>query len=190
MDCATNWTEKQMHPLDGLTKLKKHLKGSPDESANAAVAILIRPVDDDLEVFLVKRAEVEGDPWSGDMAFPGGKKAAQDNGMVNTVVREVMEETSIDLRGHEPLGFFEPLFSWVRNTFSVQPTLYLFEGDPPIRLNYELTKYMWTPIKDLRKLKSRAIVKGFDSPIYRIGDDVVWGLTCRMLDRLIQIFDD
>jgi 8-oxo-dGTP pyrophosphatase MutT (NUDIX family) len=179
-----------MHPREGLTRLTKHLKASPDESANAAVAILIRPVDEGLEVFLVKRAEVEGDPWSGDMAFPGGKKAAQDNGVVDTAVREVMEETSIDLKTLKPLGYMEPLTSWVRQTFSVQPIVYLFEGDPPIRLNYELTKYMWTPINDLRKCKSQAVVKGFDSPIYRIGDDVVWGLTCRMLDRLMEIFDN
>jgi hypothetical protein len=49
---------------------------------------------------------------------------------------------------------------------------------------------MWTPIGELRKLRSRGTVKGFDSPIYMIGDDVVWGLTCRMLDILIEIFGD
>ena len=179
-----------LRPRDQLTRLTGSLLKNPDENANAAVAILIRPTDDDLEVFIVKRAEVDGDPWSGDMAFPGGKKAAQDNGLVDTAVREVREETGIDLRSLKPLGYMEPLTSWVRHTFSVQPIVYLFECDPPIRLNYELTKYMWTPIDDLRRLKSRAVVKGFDSPIYRIGDEVVWGLTCRMLDRLIEIFND
>jgi 8-oxo-dGTP pyrophosphatase MutT (NUDIX family) len=179
-------TENRLNPLKDLDSFKRCLKENPDENTNAAVAILMRAVDDDLEVFLVKRAEVEGDPWSGDMAFPGGKKTAQDNGVVDTAVREVMEETGINLRGLEPLGYLEPLFSWVRNTFSVQPILYLFEGDPPITLNYELTKYMWTPMNDLREYKSRAVVKGFDSPIYRIGDDVVWGLTYRMLERLME----
>jgi 8-oxo-dGTP pyrophosphatase MutT (NUDIX family) len=179
-----------LHLRDKLSRLTGSLLERPDENANAAVAILVRPVEDDLEVFIVKRAEVDGDPWSGDMAFPGGKKAAQDRGVVDTAVREVMEETGIDLKPLNPLGYMEPLNSWVRQAFSVQPIVYLFEGNPPIRLNYELTKYMWTPIDDLRKLKSRAVVKGFDSPVYRIGDDVVWGLTCRMLDRLIEIFDD
>lgn len=182
--------ENRLRPMKDMNRLKRRLKESPDENADAAVAILMRPADDDVEVFLVKRAEADGDPWSGDMAFPGGKKAAQDGGLMDTAVREVMEETGIDLKPLKPLGYMEPLNSWVRQTFMVQPIIYLLEGDSPIRLNYELTKYMWTPIKDLRKLKSRAIVKGFDSPIYRIGDDVVWGLTCRMLDRLLQIFDD
>jgi len=179
-----------LHLRDRLSRLTGSLRGNPDEDADAAVAILIRPAGDDLEVFIVKRAEVDGDPWSGDMAFPGGKKAAQDEGVLDAAVREVMEETGIDLKPLKPLGYMEPLTSWVRQTFKVQPIVYLFEGDPPIRLNYELTKYMWTPIDELRKLKSRATVKGFNSPIYRIGDDVVWGLTCRMLDRLIEIIGD
>ena len=179
-----------MHPEDQLNKLTERLLKSPDENADAAVAILIRLAADELEVFIVKRAEVDSDPWSGDMAFPGGKKAAQDKGVLDAAVREVMEETGIDLKPLKPLGYMEPLTSWVRRTFKVQPVVYLFEGDPPITLNYELTKYMWTPIGELGKLRSRATVKGFDSPVYMIGDDVVWGLTCRMLDMLIEIFGD
>ena len=179
-----------MHLKDRLSRLTGSLRKTPDEDADAAVAILIRPAGEDLEVFIVKRAEVDGDPWSGDMAFPGGKKAAQDEGMLDSAVREVMEETGIDLKPLKPLGYMEPLTSWVRRTFKVQPVVYLFEGEPPIRLNYELTKYMWTPIDELKKMKSRDTVKGFDSSVYRIGDDVVWGLTCRMLDRLIEIFGD
>ncbi len=179
-------TENRLHPMKELEALKRRLKERPDENANAAVAILMRPVDDDLEVFLVKRAEVEGDPWSGDMAFPGGKRGSQDMSLVDTAVREIMEETGIDLREHEPLGYLEPLFSWVRTTFSVQPILYLFEENPAITLNYELTEYTWTPLKELEKTRSQAVVKGWDSPVFNMGEDVVWGLTYRMLESLIE----
>ena len=183
-------TDNRLHPIKDLDRLKRRLKESPDENAYAAVAILMRPVDDDLEVFLVKRAEVDGDPWSGDIAFPGGKRGSQDMSLVDTAVREVMEETSIDLRGLEPLGYLEPLFSWVRNTFSVQPILYLFEENPTIRLNYELTKYTWTRVKELEKTRSQAVVKGWDSPVFKVGEDVVWGLTYRMLERLIEVLGE
>lgn len=182
--------EKQMHPRDGLTKLAGRLKRAPDERADAAVAILIRPSPDDLEVLLVKRTEVEGDPWSGDMAFPGGKRCSQDRSIVDTAVREVMEETGIDLKALEPLGYLESLFSWVRNTFSVQPVLYLFEDNPTITLNYELTKYTWTLMKELEKTRSQAVVKGWDSPVFRVGEDVVWGLTYRMLERLMEMLGE
>jgi len=171
---------------DQLTRLTGSLLKSPDENANAAVAILIRPTDDDLEVFLVKRAEVDGDPWSGDMAFPGGKRGSNDASLLDTAVREVLEETSIDLSGHKPLGYLEPLFSWVRETFSVQPILYLYKGDPAITLNYELTKYAWTPVKELEKTRSQAVVKGWDSPVLKVGEDVVWGLTYRMLAEILE----
>ncbi len=175
-----------MCPRDQLTRLTGSLLKSPDENANAAVAILIRPTDDDLEVFLVKRAEVDGDPWSGDMAFPGGKRGSNDASLLDTAVREVLEETSIDLSGHKPLGYLEPLFSWVRETFSVQPIIYLYEGKPAITLNYELTMCAWTPVKELEKTRSQAVVKGWDSPVFKVGEDVVWGLTYRMLEELLE----
>ena len=179
-----------MHPRGRLRRLAGRLLDSPDEDAHAAVAILLRPDPRDLEIFLVKRAEVPGDPWSGDMAFPGGKRHSQDRSLGDTAIRETMEETGIQLEELEPLGYMEPLQSWVRNTFVVQPVVYLYEGDPPIRLNYELTRYMWVPLETLRGSKEHAVVKGFDSPIFRVGEEVVWGLTYRMLEKLLEMLGE
>ncbi|MFH0849987.1 MAG: NUDIX domain-containing protein, partial [Candidatus Bathyarchaeota archaeon] len=128
-----------MRPTESLEKLAAGLRVGPDEEAHAAVAILVKPNDDDLELFLVKRAEATGDPWSGDRAFPGGKKMPEDRGLVDTVAREVLEETGIDLWGVGTLGYMEPLFSSVRKTFRVQPIVYSFQEKPEIHLNYELT---------------------------------------------------
>ena len=88
----------RLTPQTPLEKLTGKLKPQPWGNAQAAVAILVKPKKDDLEFFLVKRAEVDDDPWSGDMAFPGGKKNLQDETLIDTAVREVLEETSIDLR--------------------------------------------------------------------------------------------
>ena len=63
-----------MHPREAIQKLTEKLR-TPNEEAYAGVAIMLKPEDEDIELFLVKRAEVSGDPWSGDMAFPGGKKS-------------------------------------------------------------------------------------------------------------------
>lgn len=173
-----------------MRRLASRLRESPDEKADAAVAILIRPDSADVEFFLVKRAEVLSDPWSGDMAFPGGKRCPQDGGLGETAVREVLEETGIDLHGEKPLGYMEPLFSWVRRTFSVQPVVYLYDGDPQVTLNYELTKSMWVPMGELRRSRAQAVVKGFDSSIFKVGGEVVWGLTYRMLETLLELMDE
>ena len=179
-----------MRPTESLEKLAAGLRVGPDEEAHAAVAILVKPNDDDLELLLVKRAEATGDPWSGDMAFPGGKKMPEDRGLVDTVAREVLEETGIDLRSAGTLGYMEPLFSSVRKTFRVQPIVYSFQEKPEIHLNYELTRYMWAPLNALRKSRCQTVVKGWEGPVFRIDGEVVWGLTYRMLEKILEMLED
>ncbi len=178
-----------MRPQDSFSRLAGRLRPSPDESAHAAVAILVRPTADDLEFFLVKRAEVPGDPWSGDMAFPGGKKTPGDRSLLDTVAREVREETGIDLNEASAAGFMEPLFSSVRRTLCVQPIIYRLDEAPEVHLNYELTKYMWVPLTALRGSRAQATVKGWEGPVFRVGCDVVWGLTYRMLEKILELLD-
>jgi 8-oxo-dGTP diphosphatase len=178
-----------LRPLDSFSRLAGRLRPSPDESAQAAVAILVRPTPDDLEFFLVKRAEVPSDPWSGDMAFPGGKKTPGDRSLLDTTVREVREETGIDLNRSHAAGFMEPLLSSVRRTLHVQPVIYRLDEVPEVHLNYELTKYMWVPLTALRGSRSQAVVKGRDEPVFRVGCDVVWGLTYRMLEKIFELLD-
>lgn len=179
-----------MRPVECLEKLALRLRAGPDEEAQAAVAILIRPDEDDLEILLVKRAEVTGDPWSGDMAFPGGKKVPEDKGLVSTVAREVLEETGVDLRRAAAFGFMEPVFSSVRTNLKVQPIVYSFQEKPDVHLNYELTKYMWAPLSTLRESRRHTIVKGYESPVFMVDGEIVWGLTYRMLDTMMGMVED
>ena len=67
----------RLTPQTPLEKLTGKLKPQPWGNAQAAVAILVKPKKDDLEFFLVKRAEVDDDPWSGDMAFPEARKTSK-----------------------------------------------------------------------------------------------------------------
>ena len=178
-----------MRAQDKLSSLRGKLLDGPDEGSHAAVAILLRERDDDLEFFLVKRAEVEGDPWSGDMAFPGGKRGGDDRNLVETASREVLEETSIDLRERSKLGYMKPIYSSVRTSMKVQPIVYVFDEEPDVTLNYELTRYMWAPMKELVQSRTKEDVKGWNSDIYKYDGEVVWGLTFRMLEQLIELLE-
>jgi 8-oxo-dGTP pyrophosphatase MutT (NUDIX family) len=150
---------------------------------------MVKPKKNDIEFFLVKRAEVDDDPWSGDMAFPGGKKNLQDQTVVDTAVREVLEETSIDLTEKNVIGFMEPVYSAVRKTLAVQPVVYLFDDYPPVELNYELTKYIWASISEIRSGKTQAAVKGWEGPVYQVQGETVWGLTFRMLEKILKLLE-
>ncbi len=178
-----------MRANEKLSSLRGKLLEGPDEDSHAAVAILLRERNDDLEFFLVKRAEVEGDPWSGDMAFPGGKRGDEDRDLVETASREVLEETAIDLREKSKLGYMKPIFSSVRTNMKVQPIVYVYDEEPQVSLNYELTRYLWAPMSELVKSRTKQDVKGWNSDVYKYDGEVVWGLTFRMLEQLIEIIE-
>ncbi|MBU7027997.1 MAG: hypothetical protein HXS48_13765, partial [Theionarchaea archaeon] len=70
MDCGT------------IKKLSRVLKPVTEEqNATAAVVILLTLVDDDIRILFVKRVENPRDPWSGQMALPGGKREAEDKSL-------------------------------------------------------------------------------------------------------------
>ncbi|KAI9486660.1 MAG: hypothetical protein EXX96DRAFT_549974 [Benjaminiella poitrasii] len=61
------------------------------------------------EMLFIERAVREGDNWSGQIAFPGGKNEASDKTDLDTVVRECKEEIGVhlDTRDFIPLGILE-----------------------------------------------------------------------------------
>ena len=175
-------------PLPGsVEKIRLKLRPSGGEDAAAAVAIFFREREGQPELLLVKRAEVPGDPWSGDMAFPGGKRGPGDGCIMDTVLREVLEETNIDLQRGGYLGAMETVYSKVRPGMGVSPLVFLQVEEPEIRINEELTSYHWATLEGIRATRGQAKVKKRETPVFRVDDQVVWGLTYRIIERLLEL---
>ena len=85
-------------------------RADPTDRMEAAVAIVFAPgARGALELLFIKRASVDGDPWSGQMAFPGGRRDPGDDDLFATSVRETLEETGIDLPRDALLGELDDL---------------------------------------------------------------------------------
>src|SRR4051812_23466320 len=67
------------------------------EGRRAAVAIILREHEGGLEALFIRRADHPLDPWSGQMAFPGGRQDPEDADLLATALRETVEEVGIDL---------------------------------------------------------------------------------------------
>jgi 8-oxo-dGTP pyrophosphatase MutT (NUDIX family) len=172
--------------IERLSKMLKPI--SEGEDADAAVALLLKPADQALQVLFVKRVESSDDPWSGQMAFPGGKRDAKDQTLKQTVVRETLEETNIDLLNHcRFLGVMANFRSTQRPDMKILPFVFLLERDPSIRLNEELEGFVWISLEELIHSRSIAKFSFGEVPAYAVRGIVIWGLTYRILEKFVRL---
>src|SRR4051812_3842337 len=62
--------------------------GSAPAIRRAAVAAILRDAAEGPEILFIRRAEHPQDPWSGHMAFPGGREEPGDADLLETAIRE------------------------------------------------------------------------------------------------------
>ena len=153
--------------------------------ADAAVAVILKPRDGGLEVLLVRRAVNPSDPWSGDIAFPGGHRRGGEP-LIETAVREAWEEIGVDLNRCEALGTLNISTSSRDPELRVLPFVYLCRCELKIRLNEELSSHFWIPLETLRSSRGYAYMEGVKTPAFLLEEGVVWGLTYRILEDLLK----
>ena len=165
----------------------------------AAVAVVVRATPG-LEVLLIKRARSERDPWSGHMALPGGRRDPGDDSLRTTAVRETLEETGVDLaRSGVPLGRLDELRpgSVRLPKLTVAPFVWGVPAHAQARVaSPEVEAVHWVALDTLRHPETHADVDiplpgGVRTfPCYRVVDEIVWGLTYRILRQFLERFPD
>ena len=159
----------------------------------AAVAFILRiDLGRGDEFLLIKRAERAGDPWSGQVAFPGGRVEPDDASFEATATRETREEVGFDLSADaEFLGYMVPFVPRNRR-IQVVPTVFRLTSAVEVLPSQEVSSYRWIPVAELLSRKNRAeyATEGGSPatvPSFEFGDYVVWGLTERILTGLLEI---
>ena len=122
-------------------------------TGHAAVAVIVREVDGVPEVLFIERAKREGDPWSGHMAFPGGRLDPADEDARNAAERETLEEVGVSLAGAEALGRLDDLRGHPAAAQSGAAVISAFVyhvADPgPLKPNREVEQAFWFPLASL-----------------------------------------
>ena len=180
----------ESYNVDKLRKVVKDNRPLPDnEHLWAAVAVIYNPC---LNAFLIgKRTENPNDPWSGDAAFPGGRfKPSKDKDLVDTAIREAREEVGLDLtKVAELLGVLEPFTPSNAPNINVVPVVFLLRDcNPQLVINRaELSKVFWLNVDDVANyVRLNVNIKGMLRPAIIMGDVVIWGMTYRILRRLLR----
>jgi 8-oxo-dGTP pyrophosphatase MutT (NUDIX family) len=161
----------------------------------AAVSLVLVDGPAGAEILMIKRAERAGDPWSGQIAFPGGRQDPEDRDLLATAVRETREETGVDLAAAERLGVLDDLVP-VTVTLPpviVRPFVFAVPRRPAVTTNVEVQRAFWVALARLSEpaVQSRLTITLRDGmrtlPAYRLGEDIVWGMTERILTPFVHM---
>jgi 8-oxo-dGTP pyrophosphatase MutT (NUDIX family) len=165
----------------------------------AAVVLIFRLGENDvLELLFIKRAEYEGDPWSGQIAFPGGRVETGDASLAETAIRETREETGIDLaREGMMVGRLDDLRPRTVRlpAIMVRPFVALLDRSEPLVLSSEVALSFWLPFAELARTESwregtvRAGGAQINTRVFRHQGHVIWGMTERILAQLLTLLD-
>lgn len=174
-----------------LARLPAKADHAPAEIRHAAVAMVFAGDPEAPELCFIRRAEREGDPWSGQMAFPGGKADPEDAGLREAAERETMEEVGLRLRDSHYLAALahSPVRSGgVETGMRLFPFVYyLGEERPPLTPNGEVAEAFWVPLSHILDLRNNV-----EMPLRRNGELLkfpsvryrgrhIWGVTYRVL---------
>lgn len=182
-------------------------KPPPEESdhkgALAAVAVVLRARDEHAEVLMIQRAEHPQDPWSGHVAFPGGRKDEGDRDVRETAERETREEVGLDLAAHATLLWRMPDVHAIargrRTGLLIAPHVYelsreqVHRGDSLVFDPSEVAAAMWVSLATLADERNHDTMnyvhegKTVVLPCVRLeGGRVLWGLTLQMTSALFD----
>jgi 8-oxo-dGTP pyrophosphatase MutT (NUDIX family) len=162
----------------------------------AAVAVILHDGDDGLEALFIHRAVRVGDTWSGQIAFPGGRREPADPDLLTTAIRETLEEIGVDLSNAERLGVLDDLYprTPVLPPVVVRPFVFALTAQPTIVISPEVQAAFWVPFQALQAPGVRGTITvdhpGIPRhvlPAYTIGKHTIWGMSERILTPLISL---
>jgi 8-oxo-dGTP pyrophosphatase MutT (NUDIX family) len=163
-----------------------------EERAGAAVATIFRPGAGSPEVLLIERARRDGDPWSGHIAFPGGKRDPGDASLLATALRETTEEVGLVLPPSSLVTRFDDFFARTHGT-QVAQFVFALEGQgAKLTPNAEVAAVLWTPLSVLVAPENATTFpfehdgRSTELPCIHIGQHRLWGMTYRMLQALLE----
>ena len=155
----------------------------------AAVAILHARAPEE-SVLLMRRADREGDPWSGHWSFPGGRRDAVDSDLLHTALRELEEECGVRL-SREHLETELPrryALRWSGAPVPVTPFIFRLEnGLAAAPDEFEAVQTLWAPLSLLRDPRSHLMMPipglppGERRPAVPLPGAPLWGFTYRLV---------
>ena len=167
--------------------------GDPPRTAKGAVAMILRGTRGPVDVLLIERAEREGDPWSGQIAFPGGRRERTDQTLLDTARRETTEEIGLSLaRDAKLLGWLPWRAPANRVDWIVVPYVFTLRRSAQPKPTPEVARAFWARLDTLPEGLHKAVLEfpdgDLEAPAFDVGGGKpLWGFTFRVLCDLFDL---
>ena len=158
-------------------------------------AVLVALTDEERPRVILGRRAMHLPLHPGEIAFPGGKREAEDPSPWSTARRESLEEVGLVAGLIKPLGELPPLIT--RTGFEVHPCV----ARVPVELELvvdpgEFDSVFMSPLEtyaDPALFRLEEMSDGTRTrkvPHYQVGEDNVWGVTAAILAQLSNVAYD
>lgn len=171
-----------------------------EATGRASVVLILHPGPDDVKLLLIRRAQRDGDPWSGHMGLPGGHRQEGDADDLRTALRETEEEIGLNLaQTGEFLGALDDIRVSARGhtlDLVLTPFVYQVGASPKLVAGDEVAEVLWVSLSALAsgkhfichpvQIDSRIATL----PGWSVANYIVWGLTYRIISGLLRKVSD
>ena len=171
----------------------RHQTPLNDGRKPAAVAMVLSGAADDLQMLLIERSHDERDPWSGNLALPGGRIERGESAH-QAAVRETMEEIGLDLTTGQHLGRLADI-TGAHLPVRISCFVYGFANKPAVQLNHEASDAFWVSLSELydpqRRVRTNVHFREsvHHVPAIRLSREdkpVLWGITYRLALQFLE----
>jgi 8-oxo-dGTP pyrophosphatase MutT (NUDIX family) len=162
---------------------------------DAAVLIPLIRSENNWELLFIRRTKVDGDPHSGQVAFPGGRRDEDDRSVQENATREAREEIGVQADEIEILGKLEhmvtisnykltPIVGWLKNW-----PISLIAQETEVARIFQIP-LTWLANADNLRIENREI-RGSDlkTPIYYFEEfdgEKLWGVTAHIVVNFLR----
>jgi 8-oxo-dGTP pyrophosphatase MutT (NUDIX family) len=127
---------------------------------------------------------------AGEIAFPGGRRDAEDPDLAATALREAEEEIGLPREAVQLLGELPHV-----STFATGYVIHPFVGTIPSGIAWqpsarEVDAVLELPLSEVRAARTRTPIERrgitFETDAYVLGEHLIWGATARIIELLLE----
>jgi 8-oxo-dGTP pyrophosphatase MutT (NUDIX family) len=188
------------HQIERLSLALKNVEPAPRHAlANnrnaAAVLVPLFERRGEMHVVYIRRSD-HVESHRGQVAFPGGRVDPKDRTLLDAALREAHEEVGIPPREVKVLGGFSAAQTTTTGII-VAPFVGVIPATLPLTPDpHEVAEIFDVPLSALRgpsyrgdhEWKQNSVVRKFPAILY--GGQIIWGLTLRITEHLLEVLKD